>query len=225
MQRMFFKAATTLEYIALKVVLSQQMSLIIIGFYRSPTANNTFYEQFTGILKECNHNKEIILMGDFNLNWEDKTKRKKVKAITDKYHLEQLKKCPTRITKCSSTQLDLFFSNKCERITTSYNLITGLSNHNLTLVARKLTKKRFQNTVPTPHHTKVLCIPKSKQDIFDNEINNMDWSDLLSSENLELSCQVFTSKINAVRDKFTVKIQRKNRKKSICLGLVKTYGN
>ena len=39
----------------------------------------------------------------------------------------------------------------------------------------------------------------------------MDWGDVLSSENLELSCQLLTSKINAVRDKFTVKIQRKNR--------------
>lgn len=79
-------------------------------------------------------------MGDFNLNWEHKTKRKKLKAITDKYYLEQLIKGPTGITKCSSIQLDLFFSNKRERITKSYNLITGLSDHNLTLVARKLTK-------------------------------------------------------------------------------------
>ena len=138
------------------------MSFTIIGFYRPPTANDTFYEQLTGILKECNHNKEIILMGDFNLNWEDKTKRKNLKAITDKYHLEQLIKGPTRITKCSSTQLDLSFFNKRERITKTYNLITGLSDHNLTLVARKSTKKIFQNITPMPRHTKVFCIPKSK---------------------------------------------------------------
>ena len=152
-------------------------------------------------------------MGDFNLNWEDKTKRKKLKAITDKYHLEQLIKGPTRIAKCSSTQLDLFFTNKRERITKSYNLITGLSDQNLTLVARKLTKKRFQNITTIPRHTNFLCIPKNKQAIFDNEINNMDWSDILSSENLELCCQLFTSKIDVVRDKYTVKSQRKNRNK------------
>ena len=38
-------------------------------------------------------------MGDLNLNWEDKTKRKKLKVIRDKYHLEQLIKGPTRVTK------------------------------------------------------------------------------------------------------------------------------
>ena len=69
-ERMFYKPAISLEYVALKVVLSPQMSFIIIGFYRPPTANDTFYEELTDILKECDHNNEIILMGDFNLNWE-----------------------------------------------------------------------------------------------------------------------------------------------------------
>ena len=100
-----------------------------------------------------------------------------------------------------------------------------MSDHNVTVVARKLTKERFQNITLTPCHSNVFCIPKSRQDVFDNEINNMDWGVALSSENLELSCQLFTSKIFAVRDKFTVKIQRKNRKKSTCLGSLKTYGN
>ncbi|KAG7526776.1 hypothetical protein JOB18_045141 [Solea senegalensis] len=189
------------------------MSFIIIGFYRPPTANDTFYDEFADILKECDHNKEIIIMGDFNLNWEDKSKRRKLKVITDKYHLEQLIKGPTRITKCSSTQLDLFFSNKPERITKTYNLITGLSDHNLTLVARKLTSKRFKINASASRHTNVNCIPKSKQETFDNEINNLDWGDILSSENLENSCQLFTSKINIVRDKHIVKNKRKNKNK------------
>lgn len=108
--------------------------------YRPPSANDIFFKQLTEILKECYHNKETILMGDFNLNWEDKLKRKKLKTIADKYLLNQIIKGPTRITKSSKTQLDLIFTNKPERITKSYNLITGLSDHNLTLVARKLTK-------------------------------------------------------------------------------------
>jgi len=211
-ERMFFKPAISLEYVALKVVLSQQMSFIIIGLYRPPTANDTFYTELANIIKECDHNKEIILMGDFNLNWEDKLKRRKLKAITDKFHLEQLIKGSTRITKRSSTQLDLFFSNKPERIIKSYNLITGLSDHNLTLVARKLTKNRFKNNISSCRNN-ALCIPKCKQDTFNTEIHNLDWGDVLSSENLEHSCQLFTSKINVVRDKFTVKIKRKNRNK------------
>ncbi len=129
--------------------------------YRPPSANYIFFKQLTEILKECNHNKEIILMGDFNLNWEDKLKRKKLKTIADKYLLNQLIKGPTRITKSSKTQLDLIFTNKPERITKSYNLITGLSDHNLTLVAQKLTKNRFKNNVTTSSNV-FCCIPKGK---------------------------------------------------------------
>ena len=88
-----------------------------------------------------------------------------------------------------------------------------MSDHNLTLVARKLTKKRFKNNTSTSRHKNVFCIPKSKPDTFDNEINNLHWGDILSSVNLEHSCQLFTSKINAVRDKLTVQIKRKNRNK------------
>lgn len=46
----------------------------------------------------------------------------------------------TRLTKSSRTLLDLIFTNKAKRITKTYNIITGLSDHNLTLAARKLTK-------------------------------------------------------------------------------------
>lgn len=46
---------------------------------------------------------------------------------------------PTRITKSSQT-LDLISANKPDRIIKTYSLITGLSDHNLILAARKLTK-------------------------------------------------------------------------------------
>lgn len=133
-------------------------------------------------------------MGDFDLNWEDKGKRDKLKTITDKYNLQQLIKGPTRIAKNSSTVLDLVFSSKPERIIQSYNLITGLSDHNLTLVARKLTKNRFKNT--TPHHTDIMShIRKSKQPAFDSEINDLFWDDVLSTEDVEHGCDLFTTKI------------------------------
>lgn len=81
-EHVVFKAGSTLEYVVLKIILSQQMSFIIIGVYRPPSAKDTFYDQLTDILKECNHNKELILMGDFNLNWEDKVKKKNYRQIS-----------------------------------------------------------------------------------------------------------------------------------------------
>ena len=66
------------------------------------------------MLKDCDHNRELILMGDLNLDWDDKIKINKLKAIMDKNNLERLIKGSTRITKSSRTKLDLIFSNRPE---------------------------------------------------------------------------------------------------------------
>lgn len=211
-ERITLDATDTLEHVAINVVLSQQMSFILIAFYRPPSANDSFYNVFANILKQCKQNKEIILMGDFNLNWEDKGIRNKLKIITDKYNLQQLIKGPTRITKRSSTMLDLVFSNKPERITKSYNLLTAISDHNLTLVARKLTKNRFHNT---PHHTEIIShIPKAKQLAYESEINGLDWEDVLSTEDLDHGCDLFAVKLKSIREKFTVQSKRKWKKRA-----------
>lgn len=174
------------------------MSFNIMGFYRPPSADDTFYDQLTEVLKKCNLNKELLLMGDFNVNWEDKTKRKKLKMITEKFQLEQLVEGPTTTAKCSSTHIDLIFTNKPERITKSYNLITDLSDHNLTLCVRKLAKSRFKATASK---TMILqFIPTDKQEEFVSEINSLNWDDVLSSDDLDYGCDTFTHRINSVRE-------------------------
>lgn len=61
-----------------------------------------------------------------------------------KFDYKQMIKGPTRITRQTKTLIDMAFTNRPERITRTYNLITGLSDHNMTLTVRKLTKKRLQ---------------------------------------------------------------------------------
>ena len=210
-ERIKLDTADDVECVAITVVLSQQMSFILIAFYRPPSANDSFYSTLANMLKQCKQQKEVILMGDFNLNWEDKGKRKKLKAITDKYNLQQVIKGPTRVTKRSSTMLDLIFTNKPERVTKTYNLLTALSDHNLTLVARKLTKNRFQNTT---HHTEIISrIPKAKQLAYESEINGINWEDVLSSEDLDHGCDLFADKLNSTREKFTVQSKRRQKKR------------
>ncbi len=68
---------------------------------------------------------------------------KKLKNITDYFNLTQLIEQPTRITNRSETKIDLLFTNRPERITKTYNLVTGLSDHNIILFSRKLKKTSF----------------------------------------------------------------------------------
>lgn len=99
-------------------------------------------------------------MRDFNINWIDKNGRKKLKEITQKLNFTQMIEKATRITKTSQTLIDLVFTNKADRIGKVYNLITGLSDHNLTLVARKLSKARYRNLDKVDTNESVLYIPR-----------------------------------------------------------------
>lgn len=84
-----------------------------------------------------------MLFGDFNINWMEKSGKFKLKSIMEKFKYKQLIGRPTRITRKSETLIDLTFTNRKDKITKTYNLITGLSDHNMTLIVRKLTKKRL----------------------------------------------------------------------------------
>lgn len=92
--------------------------------------------------------KEIILVGDFNINW-DKKEDRTLKPITDNCSLTQFIDKPTRITDRSKTKIDLLFTNRPERINI-YNLLTEISDHNTVFFSRKLSKKRFQSSFHYP---------------------------------------------------------------------------
>ena len=145
-------------------------------------------------------------MGDFNINYEDKSCRKTLKRITNTSDLTQLVKGPTRVTCCSKTQIDLVFNNKPERVTKSFNMVTGLSDHNLTLIARKLRKSRFNLYCCKPDQ---LRISKSELNYFENAIKGINWNDLLSYTDVETDSQVFLSTIQTTINGFLKKIKSK----------------
>jgi len=105
-----------LECVGVDVSLSSSMSFTIICVYRKPSAKLDFYEKFEKLLKYCTLNKETIIIGDFNVNWNDKKARKHLKVTTDRHNFKQLIQQPTRITSRSETLIDLLFVNRPERI-------------------------------------------------------------------------------------------------------------
>ena len=56
--------------------LSTEMSFTLIVIYRPPSSNVSFYEKFREVLQQCDFNREVIVIGDMNVNWEDKSSRK-----------------------------------------------------------------------------------------------------------------------------------------------------
>jgi len=201
-----------LECIGLNLILAPQMSFVLIVIYRPPSSNITFYENLKQLLKQCDFNKEVIIMGDFNINWEDKTVRKNLKQITDHFDMKQIINGPTRITNSTSSQIDLIFSNRAERILKTFNMLTGLSEHNLILVARKLSSKRF---IPFRRKYDSYGIPKRKLDDFRKAVHQIEWEDILIGKDQDEDSQIFSKKLESIINDFSCKLNPKNKKYTV----------
>ncbi len=151
-------------------------------------------------------------MGDFNINWEDKSTRKNLKQITDSFDLKQLISGPTRITNSTKSQIDLIFTNRPERILKSCNMLTGLSDHNMILVTRKLTKKRFSSFVKK---CEFFGIPKNKQENFKGAIQQIEWDNLLLGIDYEEDSEIFTKRLENIITDYTCKFNHRKKKNMV----------
>lgn len=74
------------------------MTFNILVVYK-PSCPQFFYESLRIFFKCFKPNSEVLIFGDFNVNWMVKSERKQLKEITLKYDFYQQINGPTRITK------------------------------------------------------------------------------------------------------------------------------
>lgn len=182
-----------------------------IVLYNPPSFKDVFYE-LSKLMKLVAHKSEVIVLGDFNIDWFNSGKRKKLKTLMTKFDFTQIIKGATRISKSSRAQIDLIFSNKNDRILKSYNFLTGLSDHNMILVARKLSKKRLLNINKT--QSNILTILKRDFPAVDNELNALDWSTTLDNDDVHNCCKEVMNKVEGIISKF-LKPQKHLKKRTL----------
>lgn len=124
------KSYDDIENIAIEITINKT-KILIIGTYRHPN-NNT--NNMTNFLKEIKHQKNIILLGDININLLDNRNGPVRKYTNNLLELEFLPKInhPTRITKNSKTLLDHIYSkgNKINKLNIDTGIIiTDISDH------------------------------------------------------------------------------------------------
>ncbi len=71
------------------------------------------------LLNGTKENKEIIILGDFNADYLKPNDNKEIKGIFQLFGFKQLIKTATRITKESSTLIDLIATNNPQSISKS----------------------------------------------------------------------------------------------------------
>ncbi len=126
--------------------------------------------------------------------------------------MKQMINGPTRITNSTRSQIDLIFSNRAERILNTFNMLTGLSDHNLILVARKLSSKRLNSFI---RKYDSYGIPKRKLDDFRKAVHQIEWDDLLIGKDQDEDSQTFSKKLESTIKDFSCKLNPKNKKHTV----------
>ena len=117
-----------LEICALKLGLLTS-SFTVICIYRSPTGDLTYFflNHLESILnKICKTSSNIILCGDFNINYLDDNSRKfTLDSLLASFGLFSTVKFPTRISHQSCTLIDIIFINIYNHDFSVYPIING----------------------------------------------------------------------------------------------------
>ncbi len=82
-------------------------------------------------------------------------------------------------------------------------MVTGLSDHNLIIIARKLNKNRsylISNTKPCQFR-----IPKNDVCEFEKAIKNINWNELISGTNVDVDHMCFYLQFKTLQNYFKEK--------------------
>ena len=112
-------------------------------YYRPPEGLKylpfNYNDSFNEHSEDFSHNKEVLLMGDFNVNYNLNSGNKEFKSIITANGFRQIVTEPMRVTDISSSLIDLVFTNYLVNITHAYVIISSVSDHNMIGTVRKIT--------------------------------------------------------------------------------------
>ena len=178
------------ESIWLEVKHKAQKSFLLGYTYRPPSSNQRWMNDFEEILERVyTESKEIILLGDFNLNMLDSNYIvRNWLQFTESVNLTQLVDSPTRVTATSATVIDHAYTNKPENIVEVFVPCYAISDHYPVCLTRKLSNKNSSEpkhktiTYRSMSHfetsaflTDLEAQPWSTLDIFDNPNDALDF--------------------------------------------------
>ena len=142
-QRRFDLEQPDIECIWLEILFPKTKGILIGIIYRPPDTSKYLPDNYETKFKTMMdiisaENKETLILGDLNCNYQDKTDHKELKDLLSSFGLKQMIKAPTRITRLSSTLIDVICSNEPLNIFSATVIPAGLSDHELIACVRKM---------------------------------------------------------------------------------------
>ena len=124
-------------------------------------------------------NKETLIAKDLNCDYAKIDCSKDLKDVLKLYNFKQVISKPTRITRISSSLIDIIATTHNEHITKSFLFPNSISDHDLIGIIRRINCKRF-----TPRKILARSYKNYDANSFLNDLNNIHWNDFLNINNL-----------------------------------------
>ena len=142
---------------------------LVCTVYRPPNALSEWidlFEQEVSIAQTTG--LEIILMGDFNIDYKSCINRKWFNMV-QLFDLSQLVSEPTRITEISATIIDHVYTNRPENVTECFISHFSISDHFPVCFTRKVNCKVTKNEHVT---TTYRCFKQFEESVFLRDLQN-----------------------------------------------------
>ena len=184
---------------------------LIVGLYKPPSQNNSlFLENMSkNLSRYLDSYENITLLGDFNLNLEDKN----LQHVTDTFNLEHLIHDPISF-KGSPSCIDLIITNRKSYFKNTCVTVTGISDfHKLTAVSLKSQILKVSPNIKTYRNYKTFDENRFNEDLK-SELDSIEKLDYPLFESifidvLNTHAPVTTKKVRANNHQFMTKALRK----------------
>lgn len=185
------------------IELSVPKKIIVIVCYRPPKGNVSVFlgKMIEMIERVGNNDKQILLLGDFNINVNDKSCGNAFKEAVAIVNCKLLNLEPTRIARTkstiTSTVLDNIISNS-PQVTFIANVDLGLSDHMGQLVY--IQKDLFKNNNTEQIKVTKRSFNQNNIDTFLLSISEVTWDTVIKSEEVNEAFNNFASKFKQCFD-------------------------
>ena len=207
----------SIENIYIEIFVKKSKSFIVGCFYRPPDDSKYICNNFNDCLNEniefvSKENKEMILMGDFNVNYEndnDSRSHFDFKNIMSFHGFKQIISTPTRITKDTATLIDHIFVTKPSSFPISCVVSTSLSDHDFVYCCRKI------NTIKYSYRT-IKCRNYRAYNSANlrDDVRSIDWLPIFSNySDANKAAEYLSSKLKDTFDRHAPLIEKRIKDK------------
>lgn len=183
------------ESLFIRLKLHENKHLIIGTIYRSPPVHPDSTNSLISTLTSIEHPCELVLLGDFNKNWLDRSSSND-KNLLKSINLTQLINEPTRVHGNSTSLLDWILVTHPDRILTSGVLSDCFSDHSAIFCVWKIKPSRLP-----PKHIRVRQCRKFNYDNYMHDLIAINWDRFQLIPTVEDAWNYLYTEVTRVIDK------------------------